>query len=191
MRINRTFATLVAALPLVALAACSASDDSSAKAFNDADVTFAQEMIPHHRQATEMAKLADGRTTTPEVLELASGIIAAQQPEIDVMSGWLESWDKDVPSESGDMGDMEGMDHGSSDMPGMMSDDDMSKLESLSGGAFDDEFLTMMIEHHQGAIEMASTEEADGAYPKTVALARKIQKDQAAEIQKMAALRTP
>src|SRR5215216_2452909 len=122
MRITRTFATLVAALPLVALAACSDSDDSRAKAFNDADVTFAQEMIPHHRQATEMAKLADGRTTDPEVLKLASGILAAQQPEIDSMTGLLESWDQDVPSESSDMGDKEGMDHGSSsDMPGMMS----------------------------------------------------------------------
>lgn len=188
MRITRTFATLVAALPLVALAACSDSDDSPAKAFNDADVTFAQEMIPHHRQATEMAKLADGRTTNPEVLDLASGIIAAQQPEIDSMSGWLESWDKEVPSESGEMADM---DHGpSSDMPGMMSGDDISRLASLSGAEFDDEFLTMMIEHHEGAIEMASTEEADGTYPRAVALAKKIQKDQAAEIERMRDLRT-
>jgi uncharacterized protein (DUF305 family) len=188
MRITRTFATLVAALPLVALAACSGSDASSVKAFNDADVSFAQEMIPHHRQATEMAELADGRTTTPQVLELATGIIAAQQPEIDSMSSWLESWDQAVPSESGDM---EGMDHGSaSDMPGMMSDDDMSRLEALSGTAFDDEFLTMMIEHHQGAIEMASTEEADGKYPQAVALAKRIQTDQAAEIQTIETLRT-
>lgn len=188
MRITRTFATLVAALPLVALAACSDSDEPSAKAFNDADVTFAQEMIPHHLQATEMAELAEGRTTNQEVLDLAAGIIAAQQPEIDTMSGWLESWDEDVPSDSGDM---EGMDHGSSsEMPGMMSDEDMSKLEGLSGAAFDDEFLTMMIEHHQGAIEMASTEEADGTYPQAVALAEKIQKDQAAEIQKMEGMRT-
>lgn len=187
MRINRTFATLLAALPLVALAACSDSDEPSAKAFNDADVSFAQEMIPHHRQATEMAKLAEDRTSSQEVLDLASGIIAAQQPEIDTMTGWLESWDEDVPGESGGM---EGMDHGSSsDMPGMMSDEDLSRLESLSGPAFDAEFLTMMIEHHEGAIEMASTEEADGTYPDAVALVKKVQKDQAAEIKKMSAMR--
>jgi len=186
MRIKFALATLVAVLPLVGLTACS-NDDPSTKAFNDADVSFAQGMIPHHRQATTMAKLADGRTTNTAVLDLAAGIIAAQQPEIDAMSGWLKSWDKKVPSE---MGEMEGMDHGtSSDMPpGMMGDDEMAKLESKSGTTFDIEFLKMMIEHHKGAIEMASIEEADGTYPRAVSLAKKIQQDQAAEISKMESL---
>lgn len=184
MRIKLVFATLAAALSLVGLSACSSDDSSSSKAFNDADVTFAQDMIPHHQQATEMAKLADGRTENTAVLDLASKIIAAQQPEIDTMSGWLKSWGKDVPSE---MGGMEGMDHSSStsDMPGMMSAEEMSSLESAEGSAFDKAFLAMMMDHHNGAIEMASTEEADGKYTHAVELAKRIQKDQAAEISTM------
>lgn len=188
MRTRMKVATLVAVAAAV-LTACSNSDDSSAAAdFNQADVTFAQEMIPHHRQATEMAGLADGRTTNQKVLSLAKRITAAQGPEITSMTDWLKSWDKKVPSESGGM---EGMDHGSSsdmDMPGMMSDEDMKALESSSGAAFDEAFLTMMIAHHQGAITMAGTEETDGKSPEAIDLAKKIQKDQASEISEMQTL---
>lgn len=185
MRIKPILTTLVVAVSMISLSAC--SDDSSSKAFNDADVSFAQDMIPHHRQATEMADLAADRSTDPAVLDLASKIIAAQQPEIDTMSGWLKSWDKKVPSDSGEM---DGMDHGSSssDMPGMMSSEDMASLEAATGAAFDKAFLAMMIEHHEGAIEMAKAEESDGKYSPAIKLAKKIQKDQAAEIATMESL---
>lgn len=187
MRIKLIFGTLAATLSMIGLSACGGSD-SAAKDFNDADVTFAQDMIPHHRQATEMAKLASTRSTNPQVLDLAAKITGAQQPEIDTMSGWLESWDKEVPAGSGS-GGMEGMDHGSSSsMPGMMSDDDMSSLEASTGPEFDEMFLTMMMAHHQGAIEMAATEVSDGKYPQAIALAKKIQKDQTAEITTMESL---
>ena len=183
---TKLLATAVAAAALIGLSACSGSDTSSA-AFNSADVTFAQDMIPHHRQATEMAQLAAERTRNTDVLGLADHVIAAQQPEIDTMSGWLTSWDKEVPADSSGMGEMEGMDHGSSssDMPGMMSEEDMSSLEAASGAAFDRQFLTMMIDHHEGAIEMASQEEVDGRFDQAVELAKKIQADQTAEISTM------
>ncbi|MEO6605134.1 MAG: DUF305 domain-containing protein [Aeromicrobium sp.] len=180
----KTFATaFVAVASLIGLSACSGSDDSAA-AFNDADVSFAQDMIPHHRQATEMAKMAADRTENEQVLELASKIIAAQQPEIDTMTGWLKSWDKKVPSESDDMG---GMDHGSSssDMPGMMTKEDMSSLAAASDAEFDELFLTMMITHHTGAIDMAAEEEDKGKYNHAIDLAKKIQVDQAGEIDTM------
>ncbi|MFC5676994.1 DUF305 domain-containing protein [Aeromicrobium endophyticum] len=129
---------------------------------------------------------AAGRTWNTDVLGLAAQIIAAQQPEIDTMSGWLKSWDKEVPADSSDMGEMEGMDHGSSsDMPGMMSDEDMASLEASSGSAFDEQFLTMMFAHHKGAIEMASQEEVDGTYNHAVDLAKRIRADQTAEISTM------
>ncbi len=186
MRIKSILTTLAVAVSLSSLSAC--SDESSAKNFNDADVSFAQDMIPHHRQATEMAALADGRSTDPAVLDLAAKIIAAQQPEIDAMSGWLTSWDEEVPSAAGEM---EGMDHGSSsDMPGMMSSEDLASLEDATGSAFDEAFLTMMIEHHEGAIEMAATEVSDGTYAHAITLAKKIQKDQAAEIALMESLQS-
>ncbi len=184
MRFKPIFATLVAVLSLAGLSACGSSD-SPAGAFNSADVSFAQDMIPHHRQATEMAELAADRTQNGQVLGLATKIIAAQQPEIDTMSGWLESWDKKVPSESSGMS---GMNHGGNDMPGMMSDDQMSSLEAASGEQFDEMFLTMMIAHHEGAIEMAEKEETEGRFGDAVDLAKKIQTDQAAEISTMKSL---
>ena len=179
MRIRSIFITFTAAMSLSLLAACSNGDDEADH--NEADVSFAQDMIPHHRQATEMAKMAESRSENPEIRELASKIIDAQQPEIDLMSGWLTSWDEEVPEE------MSGMDH-SGGMPGMMSSEDMAALEKSSGDDFDQMFLTGMIEHHEGAIEMAKAEEEKGKFPDAIELARRIQKDQAAEIRTMKSL---
>lgn len=179
MRIRNILITFTAAMSLAVLAAC-ANGDGEAD-FNKADVSFAQDMIPHHHQATEMANMAESRTENSEVLELASKIIQAQQPEIDLMSGWLTSWDEEVPKQGDHMGH-------SSGMPGMMSSEDMAGLEGSSDDDFDQMFLTMMIEHHEGAIEMAKTEEEKGKFKDAIALARKIQKDQAAEIRTMETL---
>ena len=178
MRFKTVFATLVAALALVGLSACADGDKASTE-FNDADVTFAQQMISHHRQAIDMASLAADRTKNPEVLALATKIEGAQQPEIDTMSGWLRSWKKDVPKDSS----MPGMDmDDESDMPGMMSEEDMSALEKASGDDFDQQFLTLMIAHHESAVEMAKAEVEAGKDGQAISLARKIQKDQTAEI---------
>jgi uncharacterized protein (DUF305 family) len=170
-------------------AACSSDDDSTvtgatgnkaAGEHNDADVTFAQSMIPHHRQAVEMAQLAADRAEDPRVLDLASRIEGAQDPEIAEMTGWLEDWDEDVPDEGGH-DDMSGM-------SGMMSSEDMDALEAASGAEFDEMFLTMMIEHHRGAVEMANTELDDGESDDAIALAQKIIDAQEAEISEMEAI---
>ena len=98
------------------------------------------------------------------------------------MKGWLTDWSKD--DSSGSMGDM---DHGSESggmngMPGMMSDSNMSHLGAATGAAFDQMFLTMMIEHHEGAIEMAKTEQSTGKNADATALAKQIEAAQTAEI---------
>lgn len=181
MRKNLATLALLAAAPL-ALAACS-EDAPDATSHNEADVTFAQEMIPHHQQAVEMAALAGDRAADPEVRELAADIEAAQEPEIETMTGWLEAWDEDVPTGSMDHGDMG---HGSSDaMPGMMTAEEMADLEQAAGTEFDRMFLEMMVEHHSGALEMARTEQAEGENPDALALAEKIEADQEAEIAEM------
>jgi uncharacterized protein (DUF305 family) len=149
--------------------------------FNDADVTFAQMMIPHHRQAVQMASMADGRASDAEVKTLAGKIQQAQQPEIDTMTGWLTAWGKPMPSASG------AMDMGHA-MPGMMSDADMNKLMAATGAAFDKQFLTMMVGHHEGAITMAQEETTKGSNPDAKALAQKIVADQQAEITTMKAI---
>ncbi|EFQ82885.1 hypothetical protein HMPREF0063_12094 [Aeromicrobium marinum DSM 15272] len=176
-----TLSTLFAAA--LVLGACSGSDSTSAGDFNDADVTFAQEMIPHHRQAVEMSDLAATRSTDPDILALADEIIAAQDPEIALMTGWLDDWDEDVP---GDMGDMSGMDHGGDgQMAGMMSPEQMSDLRGSTGPEFDRLFLEQMIEHHEGALEMAVREQSDGRFTDAIALAQEIERTQMAEIARM------
>lgn len=170
-------------------AAESSADDNAA--FNDADVTFVQEMIPHHRGALAMAQLADGRAEDERVLDLAGRIEAAQEPEIEMMTGWLEEWGEPVPDESdmgmGGMEGMEDMDDGGMDMGGM-SEEDMSALEAASGAEFDRMFLELMIEHHRSAVQMAETQIAEGSNPDAVALAEDIAESQTAEIDEMETL---
>jgi len=169
----------------VVLAACGNNDSGSTSGtrFNDQDVTLAQGMIPHHRQAVEMAELADTRATSPQVKDLAAAIQGAQDPEIMKMEGWLKDWDKPAADD-----EMSGMDHGSDggdSMAGMMSDADMMSLEGARGSGFDTMFLTMMIRHHQGAITMADDEVADGKNAEAVALAKAIIGAQTSEIATM------
>ena len=164
--------------------ATSAAPSSNTATSNDADVTFAQNMINHHQQAITMAALADTRAANPDVKQLAGKIRAAQQPEIDTMNEWLTAWGQAAPMPSTGMeSSMPGMDHGS--MPGMMTDEDMNKLMDVKGAAFDKQFLTMMISHHEGAIQMAQQEVAQGSNPDAKALAQKIVTDQQAEITTM------
>ncbi|MEU2447036.1 DUF305 domain-containing protein [Streptomyces althioticus] len=149
---------------------------------NAADVTFAKGMIPHHRQAVEMADLAPDRARSAEVKKLAAEIKAAQDPEIEKLSGWLTSWGETVPAE-GTMdhsmhGDMEGM-------GGMMSAEEMTELENASGQAFDTAFTEMMTEHHEGAVEMAKTEQSAGAHTPAREMAADIIDSQSAEIEQM------
>ncbi|MFE4856507.1 DUF305 domain-containing protein [Streptomyces sp. NPDC056670] len=165
----------------------SAKAPSASGAFNDADVTFAQQMIPHHQQALEMARLADGRAADSEVKSLAAAIQKAQDPEIATMRGWLTSWGKPLPSPSASssMGDMPGMHHDSSGMAGMMSDQDMSALKSAKGKDFDKKFAQLMIGHHQGAVTMAKDEQSNGANPDAKKLAGNVIAAQNAEIEQM------
>ncbi|MGW2816265.1 DUF305 domain-containing protein [Streptomyces sp. NPDC001415] len=175
--------------------ATSSGTPSPGGAFNDADVTFAQQMIPHHQQAIEMARLADGRAADSEVKSLATAIEKAQDPEINTMNGWLKSWGKPLPSASSPMGDMPGMNHGSSGMAGMnhgssgmagmMSDQDMNDLKSAKGKDFDKKFAQLMIGHHQGAVTMAKGEQKNGSNPDAKRLAGNVIAAQNAEIEQM------
>ncbi|TMR37373.1 DUF305 domain-containing protein [Nonomuraea zeae] len=142
--------------------------------FNDADVMFAQMMIPHHEQAVEMAELAPARATGPEIKELAAKIKAAQDPEIQTMKGWLTGWGKTAPED--------GMGH---DMPGIMSQEDMTKLKAAKGAEFDKLFTQQMIAHHNGAIEMARTEQSGGSNPEAKELAKSIETTQQAEVEQL------
>jgi uncharacterized protein (DUF305 family) len=171
----------------------SASDEHTASngdVFNSADVTFATDMIPHHAQAIEMVTLTDTRTLDPEVKALADSLRDAQAPEVETMVDWLTAWGEEIPETSidhtnagHDMSAMPSME--SSDMPGMMTADDMQALEDASDTDFQNMWLDMMIEHHQGAIEMARTEQAEGESPDALSLAESIETSQQAEIEQI------
>ncbi|MGO4426959.1 DUF305 domain-containing protein [Streptomyces sp. MCAF7] len=168
-----------------ASASATAGENPAPGAFNDADVTFAQMMIPHHEQAVEMAKLADDRAEDAEIKTLAGDIEKAQDPEIRTMKSWLNAWGK---PESGS--GMPGMDHGSgssddSGMPGMMSDKDMKELKAANGAGFDKMFAQMMIDHHNGAIDMAKDEQKNGRNATAKKLADDVVKDQTAEVKQL------
>lgn len=155
--------------------------------FNATDVAFAQGMIPHHGQAVQMADMALEISTDPTVRALAEKIKAAQDPEIVTMEGWLEAWGQPVPDRN------EPMDHSSDDMggmmmSGMMSEADMARLGNATGADFDRMFLEMMVLHHEGAIEMAEQQLADGKYQPAKDLAQAIIAAQQTEIDEMNAL---
>jgi uncharacterized protein (DUF305 family) len=191
---KRAFSLLVVPVAALTLAGCGSGDNKdhamsghsmaghsmgagSAPAtagHNAQDVMFAQMMIPHHEQAVVMAKQAATKASSPQVKELARQIEQAQGPEIQMMTGWLQTWGASKPSGDGmHMGD------------GMMSDQDMKKLDKLSGKPFDQAFLEMMIKHHQGAIAMAKTEQAQGSAADAKAMAGSIVTSQSAEITTM------
>lgn len=213
---------IVAAAALVAIGACSNSESNTqssaspamtsapssgaapadAQAHNDADVTFAQGMIPHHQQAVEMSDMLLAKEgIDPRVVSLAEKIKAAQAPEIETMRGWLNDWGvapmppmssgtpgQDMPND-GDMPGMSGM-PGHGNMPGMsgagmMSQADMTALQNAQGTEASRLFLTQMIKHHEGAISMAQNEIDNGENAAAIDMARNIASSQQEEIASM------
>ena len=180
----------------------SAAPSAADAQHNAADLAFAQQMIVHHQGAIEMADLAPTRAGSQSVKDLAVRIKAAQGPEIEQMQGWLTTWGAAMPSatNASSSEDTTGMDMGgmgsqgqmtsggvttAMSIPGMMSDADMQQLTAASGTEFDRLFLQQMIVHHQGALEMAGTELAQGSSAAALALAQSIKTSQTAEITEM------
>ena len=145
---------------------------------NATDTMFAQMMIPHHAQAVEMSDMILEKQDIPaDVTALASQIKAAQAPEIEKMSGWLKSWNESATASAGA--------HAGHGMSGMMSADDLKKLDAAQGTEAAKLFLTQMIAHHEGAVMMAKTEQSGGQNPEAVELSKTIITAQEKEIQEM------
>ncbi|WP_433505498.1 DUF305 domain-containing protein [Pseudonocardia halophobica] len=180
--------------------AAATSSPASSAAHNAADTAFVQGMIPHHTQAVQMSDMAAQHASNEQVKQLATRIQQAQGPEIEQMRGFLAAWGEPETGPAGPSGSMGGMDHGgmggSTSMPmpqgmgGMMTDQQMQQLDQANGAAFDRMFLQMMTEHHNGAIQMAQTELAQGQNTDAKILAQKIIHDQQAEITEMKQLLT-
>ena len=174
-----------ALLAVTLLSACGETSSSESADFNDADVMFAQMMIPHHEQAIEMSEIAldPASGASAAIQDLAIRIRDAQDPEIEMMKGFLATWGAPLNPE-------DGMDH-SSMMEGMLTVEELDELAGLQGSEFDVRWAQAMIAHHKGAVAMAEDVLSDGKNPETRKLAEEIIANQQAEIDELTPLSNP
>ena len=160
--------------------------DLSQVQYTGADIKFMQGMIGHHTQALEMVALLQKRTESADMKKMAERIRISQEDEIKMMQGWLGRRGQQVPTGK------EHHTHGGLLMPGMLTEDEMKRLASEKGRAFDKLFLESMIRHHQGALTMVKELFATpGAAQDSdiFGFASDVEADQSAEIARMTAMR--
>jgi len=136
-------------------AVAKAREDSARRPYTAADVHFMSGMIGHHSQAIVMAGWAPSHGASPSVHTLSDRIINAQRDEIATMQQWLRDRQQPVPEASakGMKMVMDGVEHEML-MPGMLTEAQMKQLDAARGKEFDRLFLTFMIQHHKGAVQM-------------------------------------
>lgn len=151
-------------------------------ASSSALIGFLRDMMTHHAQAVTMSAAVHRRSTDPEVSYLAFDIMTTQQGQLGIMSGWL-----DLSGQTQSGGEtMAWMGHaGDTEMPGMASPDEITELESLPEPQMTERFLRLMIDHHRGALEMASYATARAESPDVATLAGKMNSGQESEIDLM------
>ena len=155
--------------------------DLDAPSYTDADVAFVQGMIHHHHQALTMTALVDARTERADLPLLAERMEVSQTDEIALLEAWLTERGEAMPD-----------DHRHRDpatmMPGMLTEDELARLEAATGRAFDELFLQYMIRHHEGALVMIQAlfdEGVGGQEPAVFQLLQDMNGDQAIEISRM------
>jgi uncharacterized protein (DUF305 family) len=138
-----------------AAAIAQAKKDSVTRPYTEADFRFMDGMIAHHGQAIRMAGWAPTHGASPSIQTLCARIINAQNDEIHLMQAWLRDRGQPAPEPNPDgmMMTMNGEQHPML-MPGMLTQDQMKQLDAAHGPEFDRLFLTGMIQHHQGAVQM-------------------------------------
>ena len=187
---------LALAAATLLLAGCGSDKEDAAEPepsdteHNSADVTFATDMLPHHAQALSMVDLTLGRRIDQEIVGLADQIRATRVPETEMMVDWLNDWDEPVPETSRDHAHADSPDDlaDDSDLPGMLSGEELQALDEAPDWEFERLFLEQMIEHHEGAIAMAQTELDEGRYIPVRNIAQGIVAAQQDEIDTMESL---
>ena len=161
----RLVLTLAAALSIETLGAApqqstqpaepKARPDLVRQPYSEADVEFMAGMIPHHAQAVVMAGWAASHGARPDVRVLCERILVGQRDEIEFMRTWLRDRGETVPAANATHHRMKmnGVEHDML-MPGMLSPEEMERLDKARGAEWDRLFLTGMIRHHEGAIKM-------------------------------------
>ena len=163
--------------------------DSLRYPYTQADIDFMSGMISHHAQAIKIASWAPTHGASPALVRFAERVVVGQADEITLMQSWLRDRLQPVPEADPagmkmKMGDMEHV----MLMPGMLSEEQMKQLDAARGTEFERLFLTFMIQHHRGAIDMvrqlfAST--GAGQDETVFKFANDVQIDQSEEIQRM------
>jgi uncharacterized protein (DUF305 family) len=149
------------------------------------DVRFMQGMIGHHAQALEMTALLPSRTAREDMRLLARRIELSQADEMAMMRRWLTVRGQTVPDPHAHHAP------GAALMPGMLTSDEMRRLEEATGGEFDRLFLQFMIRHHDGALTMVNdlfSATGAGQEPEIFAFASDVDTDQRIEIDRMSAM---
>ena len=170
-------------------AIANAKPDATRYPHTEADVHFISGMIGHHAQAIVMAQLAPTHGASQQVRTLAGRVINGQQDEIALMQQWLRDRGQPVPepTRTGVKMTMGGTTHDMS-MPGMLTEEQLQQLDKAQGKQFDELFLALMIQHHQGAVtmvkELFSTRGA-GLDETVFKLASDVNVDQTTEIARM------
>ena len=163
--------------------------DSVRLPYTAADIRFMSGMISHHAQAIKMAKWSATHGASAAVVRFSERVVTAQTDEISLMQSWLRDRHQPVPEPdpAGMKMTMGGMEHVML-MPGMLSPEQMTQLDSARGKEFDRLFLTFMIQHHEGAITMVrELFSANGAAQDEIVFkfANDVEIDQETEIARM------
>jgi uncharacterized protein (DUF305 family) len=145
-------------------------------------------MMVHHAQAVRMAEAVRDRTEDPAIRVLATEVILTQQAEIGQMQGWLEVWGVAANSPEPPMAWMGHAQEENEPMPGMASPENLSVLYQSSGEEADEQFLRLMIPHHEAAVAMGEAALQRADRPEVRRLAEKTAISQRAEVRAMQAL---
>lgn len=182
---TRFIVTLCTVLLVVGIPAPSAVAQAP-RTYTPADVHFMSGMIYHHAQAVLIAGWAPTHGASPSIRTLCERIIASQTDEIALLSRWLATRNEAVPHPNPEHMMMPGMDS-SHVMPGMLSAEQLAQLDRARGAEFDQLFLRLMIQHHEGAITMVNQLFAAGAGEEepVYKMATGVFADQTTEIERM------
>lgn len=166
-----------------------ASAPPSTPASNSAEAGFARDMQVHHIQGAELALIVRDRTDDMEVRGLAYDIASTQEHQAGQLYGWLAAWGLKQLGSDPPMTWMGHTGHGMNAlMPGMATPEQIKELSAASGIEAERLFLSLMITHHRGALEMSTAVLERSSNPIVVAFARAVLTSQQSEIDLMTSM---
>jgi uncharacterized protein (DUF305 family) len=181
---------VVAFFAVLALAACDGQSGTGTQPppvspavdtgqYNATDVMFVQMLVAHHGPATQMLRVAQERTTDPELKTLAAAVEVTQADEVEAMLEWLRNWEQPTVAPS--------MPEAHAEHTGMPAtgEEELKALKDSSDADFDRTFLNLFIGHQHQAVEFARMEIKGGVSPVAVQLAHRVDQSRRAQIQMM------